>query len=173
MFVCKDLLKGLDYECVAGQDTTEVTEVVTDSRKITKGCLFICICGYKTDGHDFAIEAIQKGASVLVVQKDIVLPDGYEATVIKVKDTRYAMAFISAAYFGHPADRLKVIGITGTKGKTTTTYLIKSILEQSGYKVGLIGTIETIIGDEHIKANNTTGILPFTGVFRKNGKGRL
>lgn len=156
MFVCKDLLKGLDYECVAGQDTTEVTEVVIDSRKITKGCLFICICGYKTDGHDFAIEAIQKGAGVLVVQKDIVLPEGYEATIIKVKDTRYAMAFISAAYFGHPADRLKVIGITGTKGKTTTTYLIKSILEQSGYKVGLIGTIETIIGDEHIKANNTT-----------------
>lgn len=156
MFVCKDLLKGLDYECVAGQDTTEVTEVVIDSRKITKGCLFICICGYKTDGHDFAIEAIQKGASVLVVQKDIVLPEGYEAAIIKVKDTRYAMAFISAAYFGHPADHLKVIGITGTKGKTTTTYLIKSILEQSGYKVGLIGTIETIIGDEHIKANNTT-----------------
>ena len=77
-------------------------------------------------------------------------------TVIRVEDTRYAMAFISAAYFGHPADRMKIIGITGTKGKTTTTYLIKSILEKAGYKVGLVGTIEEIIGDKHIPADNTT-----------------
>lgn len=156
MFVCKDLLKGLTYECVKGKDTKEVTEVVIDSRKITPGCLFICICGYKTDGHDFAIEAVKKGAAALVVQKNIELPEDSNTAVIRVADTRYAMAFISAAYFGNPADRLKVIGITGTKGKTTTTYLIKSILERAGYKVGLIGTIETIIGDKHIKANNTT-----------------
>lgn len=156
MFVCKDLLKGLTYECVRGKDTQEITEVVIDSRKITPGCLFICICGYKADGHDFAAEAAQKGAAVLVVQKEVELPEDGHTTVIKVADTRYAMAFISAAYFGNPADRLKVIGITGTKGKTTTTYLIKSILERAGYKVGLIGTIETIIGEKHIKANNTT-----------------
>ena len=156
MFVCKDLLKGLTYECVRGKDTQEITEVVIDSRKITPGCLFICICGYKADGHDFAAEAAQKGAAVLVVQKEVEFPEDSHTTVIKVADTRYAMAFISAAYFGNPADRLKVIGITGTKGKTTTTYLIKSILERAGYKVGLIGTIETIIGEKHIKANNTT-----------------
>ena len=156
MFVCKDLLKNLTYECVRGNDTQEVTEVVIDSRKITPGCLFICISGYKVDGHDFAAEAAQKGAAVLVVQKEVELPEDCYTTVIKVADTRYAMAFISAAYFGNPADRLKVIGITGTKGKTTTTYLIKSILERAGYKVGLIGTIETIIGEKHIKANNTT-----------------
>ncbi len=156
MFVCKDLLKNLTYECVRGNDTQEVTEVVIDSRKITPGCLFICISGYKVDGHDFAAEAAQKGAAVLVVQKEVELPEDCQTTVIKVADTRYAMAFISAAYFGNPADRLKVIGITGTKGKTTTTYLIKSILERAGYKVGLIGTIETIIGEKHIKANNTT-----------------
>jgi len=76
--------------------------------------------------------------------------------VIKVADTRYAMAFISAAYFGHPAEKLKTIGITGTKGKTTTTYMVKSILENAGYKVGLIGTIEAIIGEESIPASNTT-----------------
>uniref|UniRef100_A0A1B0FDE9 Mur ligase central domain-containing protein n=1 Tax=Glossina morsitans morsitans TaxID=37546 RepID=A0A1B0FDE9_GLOMM len=79
-----------------------------------------------------------------------------DVTVIKVTDTRYAMAFISAAYFGHPAKELKTIGITGTKGKTTTTYMVKSILENAGYKVGLIGTIEAIIGEEHIPAHNTT-----------------
>ena len=76
--------------------------------------------------------------------------------MIKVADTRYAMAFISAAYFGHPAEKLKTIGITGTKGKTTTTYMVKSILENAGYKVGLIGTIEAIIGEESIPASNTT-----------------
>ncbi len=156
MFTCKNLLKELEYECIAGSVDKAVSEVVYDSRKISKDCLFICICGYVTDGHDFAAEAVSKGASVLVVQKDVELPKGSDVTVIKVKDTRYAMAFISAAYFSHPAKELKVIGITGTKGKTTTTYLIKSILESAGYKVGLIGTIETIIGDEHIPANNTT-----------------
>lgn len=153
---CKELLKGLSFECIRGTADREITEVVYDSRKISKGCLFICICGYNVDGHSFAGEAASKGAAALVVQKDVELPDESNVTVIKVEDTRYAMAFIAAAYFNHPADRLKVIGITGTKGKTTTTYLIKSILEQAGYKVGLVGTIETIIGEKHIPANNTT-----------------
>ena len=79
-----------------------------------------------------------------------------DVTVIQVEDTRYAMAFISAAWFGHPAEKLKTIGITGTKGKTTTTYMVKSILENAGYKVGLIGTIEAVIGEKHIPAANTT-----------------
>ena len=74
-----------------------------------------------------------------MVQKDVELPENVDVTVVKVADTRYAMAFISAAWFGHPAEKLKVIGITGTKGKTTTTYLVKSILENAGYKVGLVG----------------------------------
>ena len=156
MFQCKELLKGITYECIKGTVDKEVGEVVYDSRKIVKDCLFICICGYNTDGHDFAYEAAGKGAAVLVVQKEVELPEGSDVTVIRVENTRYAMAFISAAYFGHPADRLKVIGITGTKGKTTTTYLIKSILESAGYKTGLVGTIETIIGERHIPASNTT-----------------
>lgn len=156
MFQCEELLKGLSYECVTGSVDRSVSEVVYDSRKISKDCLFICICGYKVDGHSFAAEAAARGAAVLIVQKEVELPEGSDVTVIKVEDTRYAMAFISAAYFGHPADELKVIGITGTKGKTTTTYLIKSILENAGYRVGLVGTIEVIIGDKHIPANNTT-----------------
>lgn len=153
---CEELLRGLSYECIRGNADCQIKKVVYDSRKISEGCLFICICGYNVDGHSFAAEAALKGAAALVVQKDVDIPEESGVTVIKVKDTRYAMAFIAAAYFGHPADRLKVIGITGTKGKTTTTYLIKSILEQAGYKVGLVGTIETIIGDKHIPANNTT-----------------
>lgn len=153
---CEELLQGITYECIRGTIDKEISQVVYDSRKISRDCLFICICGYKVDGHDFAAEAAAKGAAVLVVQKEIELPKDSAVTVIRVEDTRYAMAFISAAWFGHPADRLKVIGITGTKGKTTTTYLIKSILEKAGYRVGLVGTIETIIGDKHIPASNTT-----------------
>lgn len=156
MFLCKELLQGLSYECVAGSTERMVSEVVYDSRKISRDCLFICICGYNVDGHSFAREAVEKGAAVLVVQKDVTLPEDGNVTVIRVEDTRYAMAFIAAAYFGHPADEMKIIGITGTKGKTTTTYLIKSILESAGYQVGLVGTIETIIGRKHIPAQNTT-----------------
>ncbi len=152
----KELLSDLTYECIRGTEDVEVTEVVYDSRKVTQGCLFICIPGAHADGHDFAAQVVESGARVLVVQRDVKLPEEVEVTVIRVEDTRYAMAFISAAYFGHPAKRLKVIGITGTKGKTTTTYLVKNILEEAGRRVGLIGTIEVIIGDTHIHANNTT-----------------
>ena len=153
---CKELLKELSYECIRGNVDCEIKEVIYDSRKLSEGCMFICISGYVVDGHSFAYEAAQRGAAAIVVEKDVEIPKGCNAAIIRVEDTRYAMAFIAAAYFGHPAERLKVIGITGTKGKTTTTYLIKSILEQAGYKVGLVGTIETIIGDKHIPANNTT-----------------
>lgn len=153
---CEELLKELSYKCIRGNIDREITEVVYDSRKISEGSLFICISGYNVDGHSYAGEAAEKKAAAIVVEKDVALPKDSDITVIKVEDTRYAMAFIAAAYFGHPADRLKVIGITGTKGKTTTTYLIKSILERAGYKVGLVGTIETIIGERHIPANNTT-----------------
>ncbi len=152
----KELLAELKYECIRGTDDIGVTEVVYDSRKVTRGCLFICIPGANADGHDFAAQAAENGASALVVQREVELPETAEVTVIRVEDTRYAMAFISAAYFGHPAKRLKVIGITGTKGKTTTTYLVKNILEEAGRRVGLIGTIEVIIGETHIHAGNTT-----------------
>lgn len=151
-----DLLQGLTYECIKGDAEAEVTEVVYDSRRVTKGCLFICIEGANFDGHEFAADVAQKGARVLIVSKQVTGVEDKAVTVIRVENTRYAMAFISAAYFGHPADKLKIIGVTGTKGKTTTTYLVKSILENAGHKVGLVGTIEVIIGDAHIHAENTT-----------------
>ena len=149
-----ELLKNLEYKCEQGSLDTDVRSVVFDSRKAEKDSLFICIKGAVSDGHKYTQEVVEKGTSVLVVQDDVTVPE--QVTVIKVPDSRYAMACISAAWFGHPAEKMKVIGITGTKGKTTTTYLVKSILENAGHKVGLIGTIEAIIGDKVIPAANTT-----------------
>ena len=149
-----ELLKNLEYKCEQGSLDTDVRSVVFDSRKAEKDSLFICIKGAVSDGHKYAQEVVEKGTSVLVVQDDVTVPE--QVTVIKVPDSRYAMACISAAWFGHPAEKMKVIGITGTKGKTTTTYIVKSILENAGHKVGLIGTIEAIIGDKVIPAANTT-----------------
>jgi len=149
------LLENLSFELKKGSLQTSVTEIVYDSRKVTKGCLFVCIEGANFDGPSGAVEAA-KEAACIVVSKEVEGLLETDAAVVKVEDTRYAMAFISAAYFDHPAKKMKVIGVTGTKGKTTTTYLVKSILENAGYKVGLVGTIETIIGDKHIPAVNTT-----------------
>lgn len=152
------LLEKLEYELVSESEDMQIENVVYDSRKVTEGSLFICIEGGTADGHTFIPDVVKKGAKALIVTKDVsgLLPADADVTVIRVKDSRYALAFVSAAYFGHPAEKLKVIGITGTKGKTTTTYLVKSILEHAGHKVGLVGTIEAVIGQEHIPANNTT-----------------
>lgn len=149
-----NLLERLEYTCIQGSVEREITAVTADSRKVTPGSLFICIRGAVVDGHTFASSVAEKGAAVLVVEEPVDVPS--DVTVLQVENTRYAMALISCAYFGHPAEKLRTIGITGTKGKTTTTYMVKSILENAGHKVGLIGTIETIIGDEHIPAVNTT-----------------
>ena len=148
------LLERLDYTVVQGSDSTEVTTLINDSRKVEEGSVFVCISGAVSDGHKYAADVAAKGAAAVVVEKDVEVPEN--VTVIKVEDTRYALALMSAAYFGYPADKMKVIGITGTKGKTTTTYMIKSILEETGHKVGLIGTIEAIIGDKKIPSCNTT-----------------
>lgn len=150
------LIKEIDYNLVKGSMDTEVTAVENDSRKVKEGSLFFCITGAKFDGHTYAADVAEKGAAVLVVEKDVELPEDSEVTIIKVKSTRYAMGMICAAFYGNPSDSLTVIGITGTKGKTTTTYMIKSMLESAGHKTGLIGTIETIIGDQVTPALNTT-----------------
>ena len=148
------MLERVEYECISGTTDVEITQVVNDSRKAGPGALFLCIRGAVVDGHTFADAVVKQGARALVVEEEVDVPEG--VTVIKVADSRYAMALIAAAWNGHPASQLKVIGITGTKGKTTTTYMVKSILENAGYKVGLIGTIESIIGDEVIPSANTT-----------------
>ena len=150
----KTLLEELKYTVLAGNDETEVTTLVYDSRKVEKGSVFVCISGTVRDAHDFIPDVIENGVSAVVVEKDVPVISG--VTYIKVDNSREALAYMSAAYFGHPAKKLKTIGITGTKGKTTTTYMVKSILESAGIKTGLIGTIESIVGDERIPAANTT-----------------
>ncbi len=154
----KDLLGQISYECVQGSVEIDVSAVAHDSRRVTPGCLFICIRGANFDGHTCAVDVAEKGAAALMVSEpvDPDIREREDVAVIRVADTRYAMAFISAAWFGHPAERLKTIGITGTKGKTTTAYLVQSILENAGVKCGLVGTIETVIGERRIPAGNTT-----------------
>ena len=148
------LLEGLQTEILQGSPDIDIKEIIYDSRKVTPQTLFICVRGANVDGHSFAKDVAEKGAAALIVEEPVDVPEN--VTVIKVPDSRYAMALTAAAWYGHPADKLKTIGVTGTKGKTTTTYLVKSILENAGYKVGLIGTIETIIGEKTIPSANTT-----------------
>ena len=110
--------------------------------------LFFCISGAVSDGHTYAEDVAAKGAAVIVVEKPVNVPDA--VTVIRVDSTRYAMGKISSAFYGNPSEKLTVIGLTGTKGKTTTTYMIREMLERSGIKTGLIGTIEIIDGSQKI-----------------------
>lgn len=157
------LLEHLDYEIIGGSIGTEVEHLTADSRKAKKNTAFICIVGAVSDGHQYISEVAKKGASAIIVQNHTELPDVLAKaelpegiTVISVKDTRYAYALMSAAFFDYPASKLFTIGITGTKGKTTTTYMIKNVLDACGINTGLIGTIETIIGEDKKPACNTT-----------------
>lgn len=149
-----DLLENISYDCLQGNTDRDISTLVYDSRKVESGSVFVCITGAVRDGHDFAAEVAEKGAGVLIVEKKVTVPE--DVTVIQVGDTRLALAEASASFFGHPAKELTTIGITGTKGKTTATYMMRSMLEASGIPTGLIGTIETIIGKEKIPSLNTT-----------------
>ena len=154
MMKLTDLLAHLPYTLLQGSLDQEVTALVYDSRKVTPGSLFVCVSGTVSDGHRFVPDAIGAGASVLVVEHPVEAPES--VTVIQTGNGRRALAELSAAWFGYPARELITIGVTGTKGKTTTTYMIRAMLEAAGLKTGLIGTIEVIIGEEHIHAVNTT-----------------
>ena len=138
-----------------GSMATEVTGLVYDTRKeISRGNLFVCIAGAVFDGHTYAETAVEAGASVVVAEKELSLPE--QVTLVRVKDTRKALAYLSAAWFGYPAKELITIGITGTKGKTTTAYMVYHILEKVGIKTGLVGTVEVRNGKETISASHTT-----------------
>ena len=143
----RELLAGV---AVPAEDP-DVTALVCDSRKLTPACVFVCIDGVTVDGHRFAAEALEAGAAALVVQRDLGLPHQ-----VLVEDTRLAWAMMSANWFGRPADKLRVIGVTGTNGKTSTTYMIKQMLEACGHKVGLCGTIQNLIGDRAVATGHTT-----------------
>lgn len=148
------LLERMDYTCVQGSVDIPISHLLYDSRNACPDGVFVCISGAVMDGHTFIPDVVMNGVTAVIVEKEVKAPA--HVTVIRVENTRSALAYMSAAYFGYPAEQLKTIGITGTKGKTTTTYMVRSILENSGFKTGLIGTIETIIGKKVIKANNTT-----------------
>lgn len=150
-----ELLTKVEYTLLSGSVETDVTGLCCDSRKAEAGGLFVALPGARADGHDFIPSVTAKGVAAVVVERPVDVPDG--VTVIQVPDARIALAHISAAYYGNPADRLTVIGITGTKGKTTTAYILRSVLTAAGYKTGMIGTVGTFIGDEMVcDARNTT-----------------
>lgn len=152
--ILKSLLNGLDYEVIKGNEESKIQDIRYDNRKIEQGDIFVCIKGFKVDGHSFIGDAVKRGAKVIIVQEDVSVSE--DITIIKVKDTRKALALISSNYFGNPKDKLKIIGITGTNGKTTSAFMIKSILEKAGCKTGLIGTIANYIGNKKVDAVRTT-----------------
>ena len=140
---------------------TDVAAVTCDSRNITKGCAFVCINGAVVDGHKFAAEAEEKGAAVIICEKDTGVHNQ-----IFVENSRVTFAEMCAKWFGEPAKKLKIVGVTGTNGKTSVSYMLKSILEHCGEKVGLIGTIQNMIGDEVLPSKNTTpGAFELQSVF--------
>ena len=128
---------------LAGENV-DITGIELDSRKVQPGTLFFCIPGTKVDGHDYAPVALEKGAAALVVERELDL----NVPQLVVESARTALAYIAAAFYGNPVDGMRLIGITGTKGKTTVSFLVRSILKAAGIKTGLIGTVSTYIGDE-------------------------
>ena len=149
----KELLHGLDVLELHADETLDITGVHYDSRQVMRGGLFVAISGFQTDGHKYIPKAAENGAACIVCEKKPEMQIPY----VLVSDARAALAVLGANWFGHPADDMRVIGITGTNGKTTSTYLLKHVLEQTlGAKVGLIGTIQNMIGDEILHTERTT-----------------
>jgi len=148
------LLSSLSYEVLKGSENIEIDDIVYDSRKVVKGTAFVCLKGFNTDGHKYAADAIEKGASALIVSDDVHTDS--DVTIIKVENTRAALAVMSTMLFDNPAKELTTVAITGTKGKTTTVAMIRSVLECAGIKTGTIGTLGIVIGDKIYKTANTT-----------------
>ncbi|MBQ1516884.1 MAG: UDP-N-acetylmuramoyl-L-alanyl-D-glutamate--2,6-diaminopimelate ligase [Clostridia bacterium] len=147
------LLEKTDHIVLQGNTDIEINKLVYDSRKVEPGDVFVCLKGYNVDAHKFADSAVEKGAAAIVLSDELKLED---VTVIKVDDTREALAYMSAAFFDYPAKEMISIALTGTKGKTTTASMVQSILEHGGIKTGTIGTLGIVIGGNLYKTNNTT-----------------
>ncbi|MDD3726176.1 MAG: Mur ligase family protein, partial [Candidatus Ratteibacteria bacterium] len=151
----KELIKNLDYKRLYNLNNPEVNGIAYDSRRVKENFIFVALKGTSSDGHHFINDAISRGARVLIVnKKSAVLPS--DVGEIVVEDTRKALHTIAAEFYGHPSKKLKLVGITGTNGKTTTSFIIKHILENNGNKCGLIGTISYQIGERSITSTNTT-----------------
>ena len=148
----KELLKGLEILSAAADLDQEIAGVSYDSRQAGPGGLFVAMAGFTVDGHRFIPQALAAGAPAVLCQT---LPEG-EVPYVQVRDSRRALAVVGSNFFGHPAAGMTMIGVTGTNGKTTTTYLLKAILEARGEKVGLIGTNQNMIGQEILPTERTT-----------------
>ena len=172
------LLKGLENFRTKGDLNINIANVESNSKKVTQDTLFIAIKGFDFDGHEYVAEAIENGATAVMLDmsadfKKIKIPNG--VTVIITDDTRKALARVSCNFYGNPSRYFKLIGVTGTKGKTTTTHMIKSVLEKAGYKVGLIGTIANYIGEECLgeSSRTTPESLELQGLFYKMAKAKV
>ena len=140
-----------DYR-VLGNGDVEIDSLCVDSRQASQNCLFFCTPGFVQDAHDFAPQAVARGAVALLVQRVL----NVDCVQVVVPDVRLAASYVAASFYGEPAKKLRMVGITGTKGKTTCSFLVKSILEKAGKRVGLIGTVCSMVGDEVIPAKLTT-----------------
>lgn len=154
MKILANLVKKIDFTLVQGDLNIEISDIFYNSKKCTKNSVFVCLKGYDADGHNFINSAIEKGANVIVVSQDVQVAE--DVTVIRVENTRKALAFMSAEFFENPASQLKTVAITGTKGKTTTSCMISTVLQKSGIKTGVIGTLGVIIDKKVTKTVNTT-----------------
>ena len=156
----KEILVGIEGLKVKGDLDLEITNLDKDSRNIKENGLFVAIKGFDTDGHDFIEKAIEQGAIAVILQegvkKEVIEKIPANVTIVVAKDTRYALAICSCNFYKNPSRKFKLIGITGTKGKTTTSFMTKAILEKAGMKVGLIGTIATYIGDKKLEDSDRT-----------------
>ena len=150
------LLENVEKKEIIGDSKIKINKIEYDSKKIEEGDLFVAINGVNEDGHTYIEEAIDKGAVAVIVNNEYDVKDKKDITYIKVEDTRVALAIVASAYYDNPASKLKIIGITGTKGKTTTAYMIRDILNASGKKTGMIGTIFNTYADKQIEAIRTS-----------------
>ena len=156
---CTELFAGIDCTVIGNADD-EVGGIAYRSDRVQPGDAFFCIVGLTADGHSFAQDAIDRGAKVLVVERKVYLADATDVTEVVVKDTRKAMAVAAANFYDHPSQGLALVGITGTNGKTTTTYLVEHIARVAGKRTGVIGTVGVRIGDEQEKSAHTTPESP-------------
>ncbi len=150
----KDLAAMVEGAKIIGYAQATITDIVQDSRQAGQNSLFVCVAGEHVDGHDFIPAAVKQGAVAIMTERDVKPPVG--VAVLKVPDLDAAVKKIVPAFFGYPGKQLRLIGITGTNGKTTTSYLVRSILEKAGHRTGLIGTIQIIIGNKILPVHNTT-----------------
>ncbi len=155
----KKILQGIEGIKAKGDLEIDIKDITNDSRKATKNSMFIAVKGFETDGHSYIKDVVEKGAKVIMIEdkesiKDLL--DKENLTIIMVPDTRKALAICSCNFYGNPSSKFVLVGVTGTKGKTTTTYMIKHMLEKQGKKVGLIGTIATYINGKKIEDSART-----------------